>query len=50
MKLTVDPFLQAYLLDAFEIPGARPKAKAIERLQDGFVFGQALIRQALQYF
>ena len=39
MKLPVDPFLQAHLLDAFEIARAGPKSQAIKRLQDGFVFG-----------
>ena len=50
MQLLIDPFLQAHFLDALEIARARTKAQTIERLQNGFVFGQLLGGQSLQCF
>ena len=47
MKLLIDPFLQAHLLDALDVARARSEAQAIERLQNGFIFGQPFGGQAL---
>ena len=48
IELLVDPFLKAYLADAFDVARSRAEAKAIEGMQDNLIFAQLGDGQALQ--
>ena len=44
MKLQVDPFLQAHLLNGFDIAGARAEGETVQRVNHLVVFREFLLK------